>query len=98
MVALPTLLLCSASAILKALTMVSVWPFGEPVRGRLETMRIVPLRLLAAAAAGLGEAAATGDGDDTGLATGLAAAADDGLAAVAGEAAAAAGFVGAAAG
>ena len=42
-----------------ALTIVSVCPFGEPVRGRLETMRIVPLSVLAATA-GLGEAAATG--------------------------------------
>src|SRR5262245_19310107 len=82
--------------------MVSVCPFGEPVRGRLETMRIVPLRALPAAAAGLGEGTPAGDGDDTGLATGLAAAAADGLAAVAGEAAAgglgAGAVVGAAAG
>ena len=64
--------------------MVSVWPFGEPVRGRLETMRIVPLRVLAATA-GLGDAAATGEA--AGLATGLAAGDAAGLAATAGDAA-----------
>jgi len=50
---------------LKALTIVSVWPFEEPVRGRLETILIVPDNVPPAAAgeaAGLGDAAATGDG------------------------------------
>jgi hypothetical protein len=67
----------------KALTIVSVWPLGEPVRGRLETMRMVPLRVLAAT--GLGEAAAAGEA--AGLAAGLAAGEAAGLAATAGDAA-----------
>src|SRR5919197_3316697 len=94
MVAPPTRPLCSWSAMRKALTIVSVWPFGEPVRGRLETMRIVPDNW-PPATAGLGDAAATGDaagdGEAAGLATGLAAGDAAGLAAVTGEAAAAAG-------
>src|SRR5438105_3782452 len=78
--------------------MVSVWPFAVPVRGKLETTRIVPVRLapVAAAAAGLGEATAAADGDATadGLAAGLAAAAADGLAAAAAAGDAAAAVVG----
>src|SRR5215471_18706482 len=103
-VALPILPLTSAIAILMALAMVSVWPLFAPVRGRLETILIVPLSCAPPAATGLGDAAAPGDGDGeaagdaAGLAAGLAAgeAAGDapGEAAVAGEAAgdAAAGF------
>jgi len=88
------------------LAMVSVWPLFAPVRGRLETILIVPLSCAAPApaATGLGDAAAPGDadgeaaGDAAGLAAGLAAgeAAGEaaGDAAAAGEAAgeAAAGF------
>src|SRR6266511_440944 len=80
-----------------ALTMVSVWPFGEPVRGRLETMRIVPVRL--PPAAGLGDGETAGDGDAAGLAAGLAAGDAAGLAAAAaGDAAGDAGGLVAAAG
>src|SRR5205809_351172 len=91
MVALPTLPLRSASAMRKALTMVSVWPLGVPVRGRLETMRIVPVRLAPATGLAAGEGAATADGEAAGFATGLAAGEAAGLAAAAGDAAAAAG-------
>src|SRR5215216_1774773 len=94
MVALPILLLCSVSAMRKALTMVSVWPFGEPVRGRLDTMRMVPVRLLAATALGDGAATADGDAAAAGLADGLGAADADGLAAADGDAAAADGEAG----
>src|SRR5579864_6545241 len=102
MVALPILPLISFSAILMALDIVSVWPLFAPVRGRLETILIVPLSCAPLAAAALGEAtAATADGEAAGeaagLATGLAAAEAEGEAAAAGEAAgdAAAGFAGA---
>ena len=44
-VAWPTWLLCSASAILKALTIVSVGPFELPLRGMLETILTVPVRV-----------------------------------------------------
>jgi hypothetical protein len=68
---------------LKELTSVSVWPLLLPVRGKLETILIVPVNWLAAAA--LGDGAATADGDATGevagLAAGLAAAEADGEAA-----------------
>src|ERR687884_735284 len=68
-VALPILLFTSSSAILKALTIVSVCPLDEPVRGRLETILSVPV----SAAAGLGEAAGLAAGDAAGLAPGEAA-------------------------
>src|SRR5437868_15065235 len=43
MVKLPTLFCTSFSAILKPLVMLSVLPLSAPVRGRLETILIVPL-------------------------------------------------------
>src|SRR4051812_33160489 len=80
MVAPPTLLLASVRHMLIELTMVSVWPFEEPVRGRLETILIVPLSsppplaatgLAAAAIAGVGTAAAVvGAAADVGAAAG----------------------------
>ena|SRR5438105_862524 len=96
-VAPPTLFCASSRAILKAFTIVSLWPLLLPVRGRLETILIVPVSWLATAA--LGDGAATAEGEAAGEAAGLglAAAAAEGLAAAAaeGEAAAAAGLVGA---
>src|SRR5207302_6411606 len=97
----PTLFWASSSAILKALTSVSVWPLLLPVRGRLETILIVPVSWLATAA--LGDGAATAEGEAAGETAGfgLAAATADGLAAAAAEgdaAGEAAGLVGAAAG
>ncbi|MDQ6670863.1 MAG: hypothetical protein M3069_08955 [Chloroflexota bacterium] len=69
----------------------SVWPLLLPVRGRLETILMVPVSVLATAALGDGAAAAgEADGEAAGFADGLAAAEADGLAA--GEGAAAAGF------
>src|SRR5918999_645789 len=65
MVAPPTRLLASSSAIRKALTIVSVWPFEDPVRGRLETILIVPLSAAPAAGDGLGEGDGEGDGPGT---------------------------------
>jgi hypothetical protein len=85
MVAPPTRLLASSSAILIALTIVSVWPLEEPVRGRLETILMVPV-----SPAAEGEAAGDGEGDGLGDAAGLAAVAGFGTAgdeAAAGEAA-----------
>src|SRR5437588_11892243 len=90
----------SCSAILNELTGVSVWPLLLPVRGRLETILMVPVRLAPATALGDGAATADGEaaaaGDAAGLADGLAAAAAAGLAAAAaeGEAAAAGAAVG----
>ena len=69
---MPILLLTSSSAILNALTIVSDWPLAEPVRGRLETILIVPLRAAAGLGEGLaataGEPAGLGDGDTAGAA------------------------------
>src|SRR6266851_2978190 len=59
----------SWSAILKPLTNVSVWPLLLPVRGRLETILIVPVSWLATAA--LGDGAATAEGEAAGETAGL---------------------------
>src|ERR1051326_7678699 len=70
-VAPPILPPISLTAILMALDIVSVWPLFAPVRGRLETILIVPLNCPPAAATALGEAAAaTADGDTAGDAAG----------------------------
>src|SRR3954449_12600512 len=59
MVAPPTLLPTSSSAIFIALTIVSVWPLLLPVLGSDETILIEPLSWPGAVVAG--DAAATGD-------------------------------------
>src|SRR4051794_19479879 len=70
MVAPPTLLLTSSSAIFMALTMVSLWPLLLPVLGSDDTILIEPVSWPDGAAAG--DAAATGEaGEATGDATAL---------------------------
>src|SRR5215212_6781953 len=74
MVAPPTLLFASSSAILNEFTIVSLWSLNDPVRGKLEKILIVPLNpdplppaAGLAAATGLAEASGLGDapGDGT---------------------------------
>src|SRR5215212_171735 len=83
MVAPPTLLLTSSSAIFMALTMVSDWPLLLPVLGSDDTILMEPVSWPDGAAAG--DAAATGEADEatgeadeaTGDATALVLAAGD---------------------
>src|SRR4051794_18632981 len=85
MVAPPTFMPASSRHMLIELTTVSVWPLDEPVRGRLETILIVPLRsppppllaatgLAAIAGSGVGTAGAVVGAAAAGAVVGAAAA------------------------